>query len=170
MQQRVKIATERVGAERNIRRIAVRKTSGTLTIEIHSAVLRMKNVADLSETVFNRVDPSLPSDDIVRGLKAFPEYFAQFEPDRSPSYPPIIGSPKEGADDALGEASALGAFAVVVSALAGRTFSDEKIGGMVADIGGAILGVELDWRAALRRRDVFLEARGQPLMKRRPSS
>jgi hypothetical protein len=171
MRRRVEIATKRVEAERGLRRVAAPTGKVVMSMaEVRGHIVRMQDVSALSLPVFNRVDPANPPDDVIRGVEAAMAYLALFAPDQPLFYPPIIGSPKEGTSDELGRGSGLGAFAVIMHGLAGGGFKQERLDRLIADIASAALGAPIDHRAVFRRRDAFLTAREQPLIRMRSTS
>jgi hypothetical protein len=168
MQRRAEIATKRVEAERSLREVAVPTGKVIKSIEeLRGPIAQMRNLTALSMPVFNRLDPARPSDDVMRGIEALSTYVAQFEPGKPVFYTSVIGTATKGTADELGKASGLGAFAVIVHGLAGKTFKEEELDQLIASIASQALRMRVDHRAVFHRRDVYLKARGQEIIRRR---
>jgi hypothetical protein len=161
MQWRSRIAVERVGAEKAGRQIVALKKGkipGSLT-ELRRFVTRVNRIVGVVELTYNCNDPIRPPDALLRNLEEALAYLAMFERDKPRLWPGVIGAPGEGTDEELGKGSALGAFAAIMRALAGKAFTDERLAGLVADLAGAALGMKLDYEAVIYRRSVFLKNR-----------
>jgi hypothetical protein len=168
MRRRGEAAVERIRVERRMRFVAdPHRRIVKATRELAVLIVRARQASDLTQPSYSREDPIRPPDDVMRGVvEALPKYLALFEPGQPLFFPPILGTKGEGTDDVLGKGSALGAFAVIIHALAQKRFREEDLNKMIAAVASATLGMEFNARAVRHRRDVFLKARGQPSLRR----
>jgi hypothetical protein len=166
MQWRSRIAQSRVLIERALRPIA--NPEGKILsamAEAHRLLLLAKEIADQTEPVFLRTDKIRPPEHLLLGLAEAPEYFARLEQERL--WASVIGAPSEGTPETLGRASAFGAFAVIMHALASHAFDEQELGEMIAHLVRATLGLAVnDYRGVVHRRDVFLTLRGREVIRR----